>query len=361
FPGHGASAENSHFDMPVIEKTAAQLDAVELVPFRAALKAGAPLVMPAHILFPAYEPGGLPVTLSSAVIGGLLRGKLGYRGVVVSDSLDMGAITKRYGEAEAAVKALAAGCDLLVLGKVDFPPVYAHVLAAVKDGRLPRARVEEAYRRVAALKARFPRRPPPLTVSSGAAVYPGAAKSAALARRISERAVTLLKNDEGLLPLKLPRDKTLLVLLFRSPRYVAETAAFRRELEARHARVDFLETAPSPDTATVAAALERAPSAGAVLVGTSEWGPPSRLQQETTEKLLASGKPAILVSLMNPYDLRRWPPAKTVAAIYGVTPAELSALARLLFGEIRPRGRLPVSVPGLYVRGDGLTDFSPGK
>lgn len=350
FPGHGASAENSHFDMPVIEKTAGELDRTELVPFRAALKAGAPLVMPAHILFPAYEPGGLPVTLSSAVIGGLLRGRLGYRGVVVSDSMDMGAITKRYGEAEAAVMALAAGCDLIMLGKVDYPPIFAHAVEAVKSGRLPRARVEEAYGRVKALKARFA----PVPAASDDALYPESARHAALAREIAERAVTLLKNDDGLIPLRLPKDKKLFVLMFRSGRYVSEMKLFRAELEKRHPLVDFLEASPSPDTTTVAAALSRAAGADAILVGTSEWGPPSRLQRETAARLLALGKPAALVSLMNPYDLREWPKARTVLAVYGITPAEMSAAARLLFGEIRPRGRLPVAIPGLYRRGAGL-------
>ncbi|MFI5347810.1 MAG: glycoside hydrolase family 3 N-terminal domain-containing protein [Elusimicrobiota bacterium] len=362
FPGHGASAENSHFDMPVIEKSAAELDAVELVPFRAAVKAGAPIVMPAHILFPAYEPGGLPVTLSSSVIGGLLRGKLGYQGIVASDSLDMGAITKRYGEAEAAVMALAAGCDLLVLGKVDFPPVYERVLAAVKDGRLSRARVDEAYARVAALKARFGTPPAaPVSVSSSAVVYPDAAAHAALAREIAERAVTLLRNDEGLLPLTLAADKSLLVLMFRSPRYPKEMRAFKDALTARHARTEFLETAPSPDAATVAAALKAAGKADVVLIGTSEWGPPSRLQTDTTRKLLALGKPVVLASLMNPYDLRYWPEAKTALATYGITPAAMDALARLLFGEVPPRGRLPVTVPGLYPRGAGMDRFAPKK
>lgn len=353
FPGHGASAENSHLDMPVIEKTAAELDAVELVPFRAALKEGAPMVMPAHILFPAYEPGGLPVTLSSSVIGGLLRGKLGYDGVVVSDSLDMGAIAKRYGEPEAAVMALAAGCDLLILGKVDFPPVFARVLDAVKSGRLPRARVDEAYARVRALKARFPA-PPPAAAPGAPVVGADAARGAAVAREIAERAVTLVRDDARLVPLKLAPEKTLFVALFRSGRYLAESRGFREALAARHPKLDFVELSASPDAASAADALARAARADAVLVGTSEWGPPSSVQRDATAKLLALGKPAVLVSLMNPYDLRRWPEAKTAFAIYGITPAELDALVRVLFGEIRPRGRLPVSVPGVAPRGAGL-------
>lgn len=354
FPGHGASPENSHFDMPVIDKSTSELDAVELVAFRAALAAGAPAVMPAHILFPALEPGGLPVTLSSAAIGGLLRGRLGFRGVVVSDSMDMGAITKRYGEPEAAVMALAAGCDLIVLGKVDFPSVYERVLAAVQEGRLPRRRVRDAFARVAALKARFA--PPPAAAPPAApVVYPGLRRHAALARTIAERAVTLLKDDQRLLPLRLRADERLLVVLFRSPRYAAATAAFRGAIARRHERVEFIEAAPSPDRASVAAALGRAQDADVILIGTSEWGPPSPRQADATAKLLAAGKPAVLVSLMNPYDLRRWPQAKTALAVYGITPYELDALARLLFGEISPRGRLPVDIPGLYRRGDGLT------
>ena len=120
FPGHGDTSDDSHLGLPVSAKTLPELEKTELAPFRAAIKDRAEAIMPAHMVFPALgAPSGRPVTLSSAVIGGFLRGKLGFQGLVFSDSLDMGAILNVYGSSDSAVLALLAGNDVLLIGKGD--------------------------------------------------------------------------------------------------------------------------------------------------------------------------------------------------------------------------------------------------
>lgn len=156
FPGHGATRVDSHLDVPVVDVSLEVLRARELAPFRAAIGAGARSVMTAHVAVPTLT-GDTPATLSGAALTGLLRGELGYEGVVVTDALDMRAITESVGLAGGAVLTLAAGADLLCLGPLptydDVLVIIAGIEAAVRDGRLPLDRLEQAAARVAELRA----------------------------------------------------------------------------------------------------------------------------------------------------------------------------------------------------------------
>lgn len=359
FPGHGDTSEDSHLGLPVSTKTLARLDESELLPFQTAIAAGAEAVMPAHMVFPALGTAAdQPVTLSSAAIDGFLRGRLGFKGLVVSDSLDMGAIVRVHGSSEAAVLALLAGNDLLLLGKGDYPAAFAGVVGAVQSGRLPRARLEQAASRILRAKQRlglFGRDwlPPP----------PGEQESLnarELARRSAESAVTLVRND-GVIPLKLAADQTLGLVVVRSPRFGEEAAGLAAALTRRHPRVEFVDIAStSPSTAAVAEALERVRGAAAVIVGTYQFGPSPLESQSRLVDLLASGSaPVVALSLMNPYDLAVSSRAKAAVCAYGMTSSALEAAVRLIFGEIPPRGRLPVSVPGVARRGAGLSRTTP--
>nr|BFE87813.1 hypothetical protein GCM10020093_104140 [Planobispora longispora] len=158
FPGHGATRQDSHLEIPLVDASMELLRERELVPFRAAIEAGTMSVMTAHVRVPALT-GDLPATLSPAALTTLLRGELGYDGVVISDALDMRAITDAYGLAGGAVLSLAAGTDLLCLGPVpsedDVRAIIAGIVAAVRDGSLPLSRLEEAAEHVSRLRAWF--------------------------------------------------------------------------------------------------------------------------------------------------------------------------------------------------------------
>ncbi|MBI3564068.1 MAG: glycoside hydrolase family 3 C-terminal domain-containing protein, partial [Elusimicrobia bacterium] len=347
FPGHGDTEQDSHLGLPHNDKSLADLEKTELVPFRAALKAGAEAVMPAHMVFPALgtEPGR-PVTLSSAALDGFLRGTLGFRGLVFSDSLDMGAIAGVYGSSEAAVLSLLAGNDVLLLGKGDFPAAYAAVLDAARSGRVPRARLEASVARVLDAKRR-------LGLFDGRPVAPGLAdaglaRGRALAKATAEAAVTMVRND-GLLPLRLKPEQELALVVVRSTRYADEAARFAAAVARRHPRTVFVDIpAVAPSAAAVEDAVAQARGAAAVVVGTWQYGGPTpESQAELVRRLVAGPAPVAAVSLMNPYDLSVSSRAGAALAAYGMTDSSLDAAAALLFGEIPARGRLPVAVPGL--------------
>ena len=352
FPGHGDTSDDSHLGLPVSAKTLTELEKTELVPFRAVFDGGARAVMPAHMVFPALGTGpATPVTLSSAAIEGFLRGRMGFQGLVFSDSLDMGAIANVYGSSEAAVLALEAGNDVLLIGKGDYPGAFAAVVAAVKSGRLPRARLEKSVARILAAKRRlglYDRRAPrPLDEKT-------LARDRALARRTARRAVTVVRND-GILPLKLTPEDTLGLVVLHTPRYAAEAALFDAELVKRHAKTDMAdEYAIDPDTKTIEAVARRLDGAAAIVLGTFQYGGTLPAGQSRLIRRLLEGKaPVVVVSLMNPYDLSASTGAAAAVCAYGMTDSSLEAVSGLLFGEFKPRGRLPVSVPGAARRGAG--------
>jgi len=170
FPGHGDTSADSHHELPLVEHPPDRIDAVELVPFRAAIEAGVAAIMTAHLLIPAYDEER-PATLSPAIVDGLLKKKLGYQGLVLSDDLEMQAIGARYGIPEATVAAIAAGCDaVLMCGASQEPQALAleALIRAVENGSLPVTRVEDALARHRRVKERFlaPARPAPLTGSA---------------------------------------------------------------------------------------------------------------------------------------------------------------------------------------------------
>lgn len=174
FPGHGDTSTDSHLELPIVEHPPDRFEAVEFVPFRAAIDARVACIMTAHILVPAFDEER-PATLSPAIVDGLLRQRLGYDGLIVTDDLEMRAISARYSPGEAAVGAMAAGCDALLLcGAAQDPQMAAleAIVHAVEDGTLPLRRVEDALARHHRVKARFlaPARPEPLADSALRAV-----------------------------------------------------------------------------------------------------------------------------------------------------------------------------------------------
>jgi beta-N-acetylhexosaminidase len=166
FPGHGDTSTDSHHELPLIEHPPDRIDAVELVPFRAAIEARVASIMTAHILIPAYDETR-PATLSPAIVDGLLKKHLGYDGLVLSDDLEMKAISARYGVPEATMGAIDAGCDAVLMCGTSQEPQYAALeglIRAIEQGALPIKRVEDALARHRRVKERFlaPARPRPL-------------------------------------------------------------------------------------------------------------------------------------------------------------------------------------------------------
>ena len=172
------------------------------------------------------------------------------------------------------------------------------------------------------------------------------ARDRALAQRVADEAVTLVRND-GLLPLRLPDSKTLSLVLFHTPRYADEAARFAAAVARRHPLTEVYDLPIVPSTAAAAGVLARTRTSGAVVVGTYQFGKPVSAEQATLVRgLIAGPAPVAAVSLMNPYDLAVSSGARAAVCAYGMTDSSLESVARLLFGELKPRGRLPVTVPG---------------
>ena len=361
FPGHGDTAADSHIDLPVIHADRERLENLELVPFRAAILAGAGTVMTGHLSIPALEPDpNTPATLSSNILTGMLRKELGFQGLVVTDAMDMGGITVRYAPGEAAVRAFAAGADALLM-----PPVpdaaFEALRDAVKSGRVARERLDASVRRILEAKARLGLNANRMVDVDAINRKFGRVEWQKQAQDISDRGVTLLRDT----PKRLPLDGTkpiraLLVSLYADPEpYPGED--LERELrsrvdsltalraDTRFVKADNLKL-PAPDTYDVAILV--------LFVRVSDRkgnvDVPAE-QAALAEKIYKSGKPVITVGLGSPYLIERFPQAETWLGAFGISDVAQISVARALFGQIPVRGHLPVTIPGVDMKaGFGL-------
>ncbi len=361
FPGHGDTAGDSHHGISALPHERARLDAVELPPFVAAIGAGVRLVMTAHLAAPALTGrADLPATMAPELLRDLLRGELGFGGVVVSDALNMAGFGpgSAYEEqpshpvALAAyranlVRAAGAGVDLLLLAEPHDPELaYDALLEGASDGRLPLDDLVAAAERVLALKAWAAAQARP------ALAVVGCAEHRALAAEVAARAVTLVRDQAGLLPLRLaPGARVAVVTPELEDLTPADTSSYERcELGAAvrryHERVDELLIAPDPAPAEVAALAERLAGYDLVIIGTiSATSRPG--QAALVSELVRRGVSTVAVALRLPYDLAAYPAAPTFLCSYSVQAPAMEAVADGLFGRAAFTGRLPVSIPGV--------------
>jgi beta-N-acetylhexosaminidase len=359
FPGHGDTEIDSHIGLPTIRAAYARLDTLELIPFRAGIAAGADVVMSAHIAFPAVTGGDESGTVSPAVMTGLLRDSLRFRGLIVTDALDMGAIVTKYGAGEATVRAFLAGTDLLLM-PTDPDSAITAMAAAVASGRVSAERLDASVRRVLEIKRRlglFERRTVPL---DSVMQTVGAKRFQDLADDLAQRAVTLVRDTAGALTrLRTTRGRVAMIA------YGDELNSFVGQRIAGTLRsggdtVTFFRLWPmsgpqSYDSAR--AAIAQAP----VVLFASNVRPISgrgniALPDSLARLIMAtdSVKPTVLLSLGSPYLLNQTPTVKSyLIAWSGVRAAERAA-GRALLGWAPIRGKLPIRLPPGYPIGHGL-------
>jgi beta-N-acetylhexosaminidase len=349
FPGHGDTETDSHVGLPVMRHTRARWEELDEPPFRAVVEAGVDAVMTAHIVFPALDPSGDPATLSRPIVTGILRERLGFTGVVVTDALDMAGVRQKYGDDRVPVLALKAGCDQL-LNPPDLPLAHRSVVAALESGELSRERIEESVLRILELKSRrglFTDGPPDPARVDGVVGIP---EHLDAADAIAARTTTLLANPDRLLPLDATAGPRLLVTGAEPPSPSGTTgpptAVLARELTALGCRAEAV-----PADRAVAAA----PGNAAVVVCTYNVEEGDSPQRALVAGLIATGVPVVAVAVRNPYDAARLPRCAAELATYSWADVEMRAAARVLTGAVRPSGRLPVPVPGRYPLGHGLT------
>lgn len=365
FPGHGDTATDSHLDLPVVPHTRERLEAVELPPFAAGLEAGAESVMIAHLYLPSLMPAdGLPSSVSPDVIRGLLREGMGFEGLVVSDCLEMNAVAETIGTERGSMLAMQAGTDLVFVSHTYERQRGAleTIRAAVEAGELSVQAIQQASGRVLRLKERY------LSwddLPSGE--VPGwveGEEHQALADRAYAASITVVRAREGLLPLRLSDGERVLVLY---PAQEPETGAVDsrtddflvKSFQRRHQATGALLIAIRSSEAERGEALRRAEAADLVVYATMSA---NRYEEQATlmRLLLEAGCRVIGLAVREPYDLLVFPDLGTYVTTYESTQPALEATVRVLFGESRPQGRLPVSLPGLHERGVGITGAQDG-
>lgn len=384
FPGHGDTSTDSHRSLPVLPFGRDRLLLVELVPFRAGIAAGARGVMTAHLAVPALDDtpapplpapsrndvydagageverrGSVPASLSAPVVDGLLRKEVGFAGLVVTDSMKMGALAAHFTPGEAAVRAILAGNDV-VLHSPDTKAALSAVRQAVASGRIPRARLDEAVARVLAEKERlglFSRRsPPPEAVPSKV----GTREHRALEAEIARRSLTLVREEPGVLPLSKGRRLFHLVVV-DEPLVPGVDTRVGPELAARLGEVPAVRLGPGSCDADVAEALRLASEADVVLAslfvrarsGAGKIAAPPA-GKAALDSVLSLGKPVVGVAFGSPYLLLDFPAIGTYLVGYGPQEVVQEAAVAALLGEAAVSGRLPVTLPGLHERWAGI-------
>jgi beta-N-acetylhexosaminidase len=359
FPGHGDTAVDSHMNMPVITVDRERLDRVELVPFKAAIEAGVDSVMTAHIAVPLLSPPGIPSTLSGAILTDLLKKDLGFKGIVVTDAMEMAGLVKSFSTGDAAVRALEAGADVLLM-PTDPEAVVKAVTAAVQSGRLTRQRIQESVVKILTAKEKVGldrKRYVDLESISDIVDSP---ESNEKAQEIADHAVTLVRNNGAMIPLAAP-EKACYVVMPES-RTSSEGQGFSQEVRRIVPRALISMWDPTYSRQQLDEAVGRLTGCESYVVAAftsvgAYRGTVGMLGGElphALEALIASGKPVALIALGNPYVLRNFGNATAYLATFSnVAPSEIAA-ARAVLGEIDITGHLPVTIPGQAAYGEGI-------
>jgi len=342
FPGHGRTAVDSHLAVATVEGGIEALRGADLPPFRAAIAAGVDLVMASHVVYEGLTDG-LPATISPPILRDLLRGELGFEGLLLTDAMVMRALADRRPIAAACVEALAAGADVVMPMRDHQAEAVDGLEAAIGSGELAESRVLEALGRAARLDERLRalRRPPATGV-----VLPDSTH-AELARTVARRSLTLLRGAE-LLPVDPSSSVAVVELASRRPSPVEEEGAHSATLGAALAgylpRMRAVVVGGPDDAAGRRAAAEAAAAAELVILATRDaWLWPE--DSELVAAIAASERPTVLVALRNPYDLVQLARTAGAIAAYADVPATLEALAEALTGRIGWPGRLPMHLP----------------
>lgn len=359
FPGHGDTATDTHLNMGTVTGDRARLESVELVPFKAAIAAGVDSIMTAHLAVPALAPPDLPATLSKEILTGLLRNELGFKGLIITDALEMRGIANGFSTGDACVRAIEAGADTLLMPSDPDAAINA-VVKAVETGRISRQRLQESVVRILAAKEKLGLDRKRFVDLESISDVIDSPEAEAKAQEIADRAITLVRNQNNLIPLADPASACYAVL--GEGRYSAEGQTFTQEVRkrVRTAQIVALDNSSSHDD--VEDAIHRLPGScnsyvvaafASVAAYRGSVGLGGELPH-AIEMLTATGKPVILVSLGNPYLLRNFSNVNAYMAAFSTVPPSETAAVRALWGEIPIRGHMPVTIPGLAQYGDGI-------
>lgn len=359
FPGHGDTGVDSHIALPVIAADWGRLDTLELVPFRAAIASGVTAVMSAHVAMPGVIPDPRqPATLSADILTGMLRDSLGFRGLVVTDALDMGALQQGMGPGEIAVRAFLAGSDIL-LQPTDPAAAITAMVAAVESGRISRNRLDASVRRVLELKERLGLFEQRLVDLDEVSRVVGHADHRQAALEVSRRSVVLVRDDAGLVERLRAGPRPVTIVAFGEGANSRAGEVLAEQLREKGYAVRFTRVAAATMGANISAARQALPQDGTVIFalsvrtisGRGTLAVPAALAEfiEAT----ARTRHVALVSFGSPYILTQSPSVATFIAAWTSNPLTEQAVAEALTGGAIT-GRLPIPIPPLAELGAGL-------
>lgn len=356
FPGHGDTSVDSHLDLPTISHSRERIYEVELYPFQKAIEAGVDAVMSSHIVFPAFESRKLPATLSHSVLTGLLREELGFRGVIVTDCMEMQAISDHYGTVQAAVMAVEAGADCILISHRHELQVGAieAIVEAVESGRISEERIDRSVERLLALKKKR-------LLSSAAPddlKLVGCPEHRETARAISEASITLVKDEKRYIPL-LQQYTTLVIQMEAAVSSIVDESidvplTLGRALGAEGIQVVERTVPASQAGEGLESLVQHAEAFEQIVIGTynASFHPD---QVRLVKELQSLGKRLIVVALRNPYDVKLFPDLSTYLVSYESRPLAMQSIAKCLTGAIGARGKLPVTLSSEYPAGWGVS------
>jgi beta-N-acetylhexosaminidase len=387
FPGHGDTESDSHVFVPVVKGDASHLDAIELPPFRAAIQAGVDAVMIAHVLVPALDSGPDHVaTLSPAIVTGLLQQKMGFHGLVITDALDMGGLRQAFpqegseGAARAAVESVKAGNDILLL-PFDLDGSYNGLLRAVRSGEISEARIDQSVLKILRAKASVGLNQAKLVDIHAVNQIVAQPASLATAQEIADKAVTLVRDNHRVLPLKAAAKGTnlppnpyqpvaearnnIVLVIFTDDSRSDSGRTLDHELRTRipDARVYYID--PRVAAGMTQPVLAAAQEAQVVIAAVFEFPVPGRVVraqngaainaiavQESSATLLrrvlrSAAEKTIVVALGSPYIAAQLPEVQTYMCTFSNGHVSEVSAVKAMFGEIPMTGRLPVTIPNI--------------
>ncbi|MGD1214010.1 MAG: glycoside hydrolase family 3 N-terminal domain-containing protein [Terriglobales bacterium] len=388
FPGHGDTATDSHLGLAQVTGDRARLEAVELPPFRRAIEAGVDAVMVAHVTVPALDPEPNRVaTTSKAIVTGLLKEDMGFKGIVVTDALDMAGLTRQYAKdiGRAAVESFKAGNDMLVI-PADLDASYRSMLQAVQSSEISRPRLDQSVRKILELKAS-------LGLNKARLVDPGQLSSQiakpenlAVGQRIADEAITLVRDNGKVIPLQAfgtPRaglpyqsvaeaSNRLVAVIFSDDLRTDSGRMFERQILARvpDARVIYVDARSAagmkPPVVEAVEAAERViaavyviPTAGKAMRAAGGGLTNTVAMDDATGSLLTAildraASRTIVLAMGNPYVVQDFPAIQNYVCAFSNATVSEAAAVKAIFGEIPIGGHLPVTIPGVASRGEGL-------
>ncbi len=360
FPGHGDTETNSHLALPVVNVSRERLESVELVPFKAAIASGVGAIMSFHGVMPAFDSTGLPATLSHSVMTGVLRGEMGFNGLIISDAMDMKGGLIQFGLPGAVKRAIAAGLDV-ILQPSDVVQAIDAIVAGVNEGAYTEARLNESVLRVLRAKERLGLGRDRFVNLVKIPSVVGDSTKLALARLIAEKSITLVRDSARQVPLSASSTLRVLSITVASRTDLGAGSVFNAELRARYPNLR-TELITTQDAGVNYERMVTASDSADVTVVSSYVGQVwdatnlnvSSGFSSLINSLINRGKGPILVTFGNPYLLQQLPRVETYLVAWGGSPASQGAAARALVGDAPISGHLPISIPPYISRGTGI-------